>query len=166
MTAPGNHPIAAPQLNRLIIEKRLSLLDSFAVVLANDCFEVCEMAGLVDDIGPVLSIRTAACLERSCFSVPMMKSPNSTRSSWWTATTSNSGIRIARSRPRRNPYVSAMGVSSKTPGQQQQKGAKKGTHGASGYSPGHQMQARHSKKGSPGASGYAPEQTTGTNTRR
>jgi hypothetical protein len=41
------------------------------------------------------------------------------------------------------PAVSAMGVSSKTPGHHMQaKGSKKGSPGASGYAPGHQMQAR------------------------
>jgi hypothetical protein len=62
------------------------------------------------------------------------------------------------------PAVLAKSVSSKTPGHEmQQKGPKKGTHGASGYSPGHQMQAKGSRKG-PGASGYAPGQTTGAST--
>ena len=39
-----------------------------------------------------------------------------------------------------------------------------GQPGASGYSPGHQMQRKGSKPGHPGASGYAPGQqptTTG-----
>lgn len=40
-----------------------------------------------------------------------------------------------------------------------------GKPGASGYSPGHEMQGKGSKKGSPGASGYARGQTTGSNTK-
>jgi hypothetical protein len=47
----------------------------------------------------------------------------------------------------------------------QDRGSKKGSPGASGYAPGHEMQAKGAKKGSPGASGYAPGQTTGSNTK-
>ena len=47
--------------------------------------------------------------------------------------------------------------------QMQEKGAVKGSPGASGYAPGQQMQEKGSVKGTTGASGYAPgHATTGT----
>jgi hypothetical protein len=54
MTESGDHPITGPQLNRMIIEQRLGLLDSFAVILADECFVVCEMPVVSDGIGPIL----------------------------------------------------------------------------------------------------------------
>jgi hypothetical protein len=51
---PSDHPITGPKLNRLIIEQRLGLFDSFAVIVADDFFEVCEMPVMSDGISPVL----------------------------------------------------------------------------------------------------------------
>jgi hypothetical protein len=62
--------------------------------------------------------------------------------------------------------ANAAGVSEKTPGDQMQdnKGSLKGSPGASGYSPGHEMQKKDSLKGTKGegASGYAPGHSTTT----
>jgi hypothetical protein len=64
------------------------------------------------------------------------------------------------------PAVFAQGASGNTPGHEmQERGSKTGSPGASGYAPGQEMQAKGSKKGEPGASGYAPGQTSGSNTR-
>jgi hypothetical protein len=50
--------------------------------------------------------------------------------------------------------------SMQTPGHKMQRlGSVPGHPGASGYAPGHQMQAKGSRRG-PGASGYAPGRTT------
>jgi hypothetical protein len=43
-----------------------------------------------------------------------------------------------------------------TPGQNMQDRGSSGQPGASGYTPGHQMQEKGSRAGEPGASGYAP----------
>jgi hypothetical protein len=61
--------------------------------------------------------------------------------------------------------ANAAGVSEKTPGDQMQdKGSPKGSPGASGYSPGHEMKTRGSLKRTKGegASGYAPGHSTTT----
>ena len=56
------------------------------------------------------------------------------------------------------------GASEKTPGDQMQDKVK-GSLGASGYAPGHEMQKKGSVKGTEGASGYAPgRSTTGSKT--
>jgi len=54
------------------------------------------------------------------------------------------------------PVVFAQRASSKTPGHEMQKYAKKAGHHASGHASRHRMQANRSKPGSPGAFGYAP----------
>ena len=49
------------------------------------------------------------------------------------------------------------GASGASPGHEmQQKGSVPGSPGASGYAPGHEMQKKGSKAGEPGASGFAP----------
>ena len=60
--------------------------------------------------------------------------------------------------------ANAAGVSEKTPGDQMQDNCSKGSPGASGYSPGHEMQKKGSLKGTKGegASGYVPGHSTTT----
>jgi hypothetical protein len=40
----------------MIIKQRLGLLDSVAVILADECFVVCEMPVVSDRIGPIPAI--------------------------------------------------------------------------------------------------------------
>ena len=60
--------------------------------------------------------------------------------------------------------ANAAGVSEKTPGDQMQDKGSQGSPGASGYSPGHEMQKKDSLKRTKGegASGYAPGHSTTT----
>jgi hypothetical protein len=54
------------------------------------------------------------------------------------------------------PAVFAQGASGKTPGHEMQKYGKKAGHRGSSYAPGHRMRAYRSKTGSQGVFGYAP----------
>jgi hypothetical protein len=51
---PSDHPITGPKLDRMIIEQRFGLFEGFAVILADDLLEVCEMFVVSYNISPVL----------------------------------------------------------------------------------------------------------------
>jgi hypothetical protein len=54
VTDPGDKPRSTPKLNRGTFEKPLGLIDSFAVVSANEAPVSKEMILRCDEIGPVI----------------------------------------------------------------------------------------------------------------
>jgi hypothetical protein len=59
VTEPGDEPRAAPKLNHAIIEKRLSLFDSFAIIAADDSPVVCEIFVASEEVRPVIYHNTS-----------------------------------------------------------------------------------------------------------